>query len=174
MVKKSKKSDDRRSGLERRGLPPNCRQPCEPIVKVIEKRDASWKESLVKLESEVHAKLDKIFTCLGTKIPSKLFWKLISAGAFFIFVVIGGSVAGTLWSLRSTIADIATDVKVMSVSVKLTANQMNQHVTRAEMKYDEFDKRLDSIERGETYFNFHDRDYLLKKPRPEDKQGEDR
>lgn len=134
---------DRRTNVEdRRQNPPMCAQPCIPIVNELDKRD-----------SEVHTKLDNIYTCLGTKVPSKIFWRLATGVGIIVFIGIGG----TLWEMKSTISQIDTNVKVMTVTVNSTSQNLSSHITRADSKFDEFDERLDSIERGDTYFNFHNR-----------------
>ena len=150
--------NDRRSGYERREMPPECKNPCDPIVKELNNRDEEFKKVIDNLDGRVHSKLDKIFTCLAEKIPSKLFWRIVFAGMTFVFIIIGGGVAGTFWALKNSISEIDTNVKVMAVTVNRTAEDMNTHIIRAEQKYDSFDQRLDSIERGDTYFNFHNRE----------------
>ena len=73
-------------------------------------------------------------------------------------------IGGTLWDLKSTVSIIATDVKVMAVTVDNTSTDLKSHLTRAENKNDNFDERLDKIERGETYFNFYNKGEMHPKP----------
>ena len=132
---------ERRSGKERR-MDSICTQLCSPVVMELSRR-----------EEKLDRKLDAIHECMGTKIPSKLFWKLAGGIAFIVFIGIGG----TLWDLQTSISVIATDVKVMKVTVSDTSDDLKSHLNRAERKNDRFDERLDKIEKGETYFNFHNK-----------------
>jgi hypothetical protein len=155
---------NRRSGMERREIPP-CVQPCKPIVDDLDKRDAKLVDDLDKRDNKlqmmlkqwdeaIHRKLDKVFECLETKIPSRIFWRALGFGGFFVFVFMGGM----MWSLKSTVSEIDTNVKIMNVTVNSTGINVKENIIRAEQKYNEFDRRLDKIERGDVYYKLKEKE----------------
>ena len=146
-----KTTDDRGSGKERKMTPPICIQPCIPIVTELDKRGMLIKEAMTEEVDKIHGKLDTIFTCLGTKVPSKLFWKLVGA-----FILCFGPMLGFVWSIKSTVANIDTNIQVMAVTVNNNAKNLDIHV----IKRDVLEERINRIEKGETYFNFHNKNKL--------------
>jgi len=139
-----------------------CTQPCNPIVESLGKIESKFEVEQDERDIEVHKKLDGIYTCLADKIPSKLFWKVVYGLGILVFVVGGGGIAGTLWSIygmvsdvKGTVIEVRGELAVMKVTVDRTALDVGSHITRAELKNDEFDRRLDNVEKGETFFNFY-------------------
>lgn len=115
------KSVERRSGLERRTVPPTtCAVPCKAI----------------------DDKLDAIERCVKSKTPQTLFYWAVGGIAAFVVIVIGGA----QWKMVDSIKDIDTNVKVMKVTVDATQLSLNTHMGKAEGVLDEYEKRLDSLE----------------------------
>jgi len=136
--------EERRSGEERRMNPPNtCTQPCIAIVAELNLRD-----------DKMDKKLDALHKCLETKVPSKLFWKLAGGIATVVFIGIGG----TLWSLKSEVSEVLTIQRVNAVSLKYTAESLKDHLIEARKEGTELERRVDMIEQGKTYYNFHNKD----------------
>ena len=152
--------NERRSGDGRRKM--DCIQPCTPIVEELDKRDTKLEKILENKDKEVHKKLDSIFTCLGTKIPSALFWRIVYGLGILVFVVGGAGIGGTLWGIYGMVSEVKTDVKVMGVTVNNTSIDLKSHMARASTKHDEFDSRLDDIEKGETFYNFYKKQHPIR------------
>ena len=196
MVKDKYNEDDRRSGLDRRIIPPQvCVEVCKPLVnelanrdvklaivldKTVEKvkaditaNDEKVKSEMKKMKSEMekignntHKKLDSISDCIKEKIPSKLFWRVVYGFSILIFGICGAGIVGTLWSIYGIISDVQIKVvevrgnlSAMSVTVQNTAENLKSHLIKADRKYDEFDHRLDKVEKGETFFNFYNKQH---------------
>lgn len=155
--------EDKRSGKDRRAMPPTatviCTQPCQPIVKSLDKIESELKSDQKDRDKEVHRKLDNIFSCLALKIPSKLFWRVIGGFFTLVFAIGGVTIAGTLWSIYGMVSEVKGDLKTISVTVARTASDVSTHIIRADNKNDNFDRRLDAIEQGKTFFNFYDKQH---------------
>lgn len=150
---------ERRANLERRDDPPiTCERLCVPIVEEFKIRDSEIKDR----DKFLHEKLRKIFDCLERKVPSKLFYwvmsGVISAGAFFSIVVVGG----TLWNLSDKTNLIATDIKVMNVTVEASSDALRSHIVATDVRFREQEVRIDKIEKGETYYQYHNREFVFK------------
>jgi len=169
---------ERRSGMRRREDSLVCKELCRPIVLELDRRremdrvdlDKRTRDRIADLDKrdeKIHHKLDEIHNCLGTKIPSKLFWRVVSGFGILVFVICGVGIAGTLWSIYGMVSEVKSEVQVVSVMVDNTAVDLKSHLNRAENKYDSFDKRLDQIEQGTTFFNFYNRQHKSEtKPNP--------
>jgi len=127
------KGVERRSGEERRTVPPaTCAVPCRAI----------------------DDKLTKIENCVKSKTPQKLFYWAVGGIAAFVVLVIGGA----QWKMVDSIADIDTNVKVMKVTVDNTKLNLDRHMNKAERVMDDYEKRLDSLEH-KTYRLENGREY---------------
>jgi len=167
MAEKNDLNLDRRSGADRREI---CSEVCKPIVLELDRRrdmdridlERRTKDKIIDLDKrdeKIHNKLDKIYTCLGAKIPSKLFWRVVSGFSIFIFVICGVGITGTLWSIYGMVSEVKAQIQVVSVTVDTTAVDLKSHLVRAEKKYDIFDSRLDKVEQGDTFFNFYNKQH---------------
>ena len=145
-----------------------CKEVCKPIIVELNSRDEKLKTSLektaekVRLEQEktnqiLTVKLDGIYTCLSSKIPSRLFWRVIGGFFTLVFGICGIGIAGTLWSIYGTVLEVNQKVEVMAVTVKNTREDLKYHLVRYEMQNRAIDERLDKVERGETYYRYHEK-----------------
>ena len=162
-------TEERRNGKERRAMPPEiCGEVCKPIVLELNRRDDKLKvelektadkvkEELDKTQSTLHVKLDGIYTCLASKVPSKLFWKIITGFSILVFGICGAGIAGTLWSIYGTVLQVNEKVAVMAVTLENTSSNLKTHLIRYEWKSDQVDSRLNKVEQGETYYRYHDK-----------------
>lgn len=129
-----------------------CTQPCKPIVDDLNRRDALLKSDDDERERKINKKIDRVVDCIETKIPSRLFWKAVGFGAFFIFIFVGGM----LWSLKGTISEIDTNVKVLGITFNRTENSLERYVIKTDNKIEKLEDRVGAVERGETYYRYHD------------------
>ena len=147
---------------------PICSEVCRPIVIELNDRDDKLKveldktaekvkAELDKTQSILHVKLDGIYTCLASKVPSRLFWRVVGGFFTLVFGICGIGIAGTLWSIYGTVLEVNNKVDVMAVTVKDTREDLKYHLIRGEMQNIEIDKRLDKVERGETYYRYHEK-----------------
>ena len=145
-----------------------CGEVCKPIVLELNHRDEKLKAELDKTAEKVkeeldktlitlHGKLDGIYTCLASKVPSKLFWKIITGFSIFVFGICGAGIVGTLWSIYGTVLEVNKKVAVMAVTLENTSSDLKTHLIRYERKSDQVDARLNKIEQGETYYRYHDK-----------------
>ena len=141
-----------------------CIQPCTVVLENLDKRDVKLEKEMYTWQDNINKNLTGINACMQSKIPSKLFWKAVGFGGFFVFIFIGGM----MWSLKDTVSNMDTSVQVMSVTVKSTERILNNEIRRSEIEwrehkdkasdaYQALENRVDKIERGETYFNFHNK-----------------
>jgi len=154
---------------ERHDEAPVCKKEvCKPIVLELNARDEKLKteldktaekvkEELDKTLSTLHVKLDGIYTCLASKVPSKLFWKIITGFSIFVFGICGAGIVGTLWSIYGTVLEVNKKVAVMAVTLENTSSDLKTHLIRYERKSDQVDARLNKVEQGETYYRYHDK-----------------
>ena len=154
---------------ERHDEAPVCKKEvCKPIVLELNARDEKLKteldktaekvkEELDKTLSTLHVKLDGIYTCLASKVPSKLFWKIITGFSILVFGICGVGIAGTLWSIYGTVLQVNEKVAVMAVTLENTSSDLKTHLIRYERKSDQVDARLNKVEQGETYYRYHDK-----------------
>ena len=134
-----------------------CKEVCKPIIVELNSRDERLKTSLEKFHQVLTVKLDGIYTCLSSKIPSRLFWRVIGGFFTLVFGICGIGIAGTLWSIYGTILEVNQKVEVMAVTVKNTREDLKYHLVRYEMQNRAIDERLDKVERGETYYRYHEK-----------------
>ena len=134
-----------------------CKEVCKPIVVELNSRDERLKTTLEKSHQVLTVKLDGIYTCLSSKIPSRLFWRVIGGFFTLVFGICGIGIAGTLWSIYGTILEVNQKVEVMSVTVKNTREDLKYHLVRYEMQNRAIDEPLDKVERGETYYRYHEK-----------------
>jgi len=145
-----------------------CGEVCKPIVLELNHRDEKLKaeldktaekvkEELDKTLSTLHVKLDGIYTCLASKVPSKLFWKIITGFSIFVFGICGAGIVGTLWSIYGTVLEVNKKVAVMAVTLENTSSDLKTHLIRYERKSDQVDARLNKVEQGETYYRYHEK-----------------
>ena len=152
------KTGERRNGKERRAMPPTvCNEVCKPIVVELDKRDEKMRVNLEKVVEKIHIKLDGIYTCLASKVPSKLFWKIITGFSIFVFGICGAGIVGTLWSIYGTVLQVNEKVAVMAVTLDITSSNLKTHLIRDDLKNDQVDARLDKVEQGEIYYRYHDK-----------------
>ena len=179
-------TEERRNGKERRAMPPEiCGEVCKPIVLELNRRDDKLKVELEKTADKVkdelnrkdeglkveldqtaiklHTKLDGIYTCLASKVPSKLFWKIITGFSIFVFGICGAGIVGTLWSIYGTVLQVNEKVAVMAVTLDITSSNLKTHLIRDDLKNDQVDARLNKVEQGETYYRYHDKTERQKK-----------
>jgi len=140
-----------------------CKEVCKPIIVELNSRDERLKTSLEKFHQVLTVKLDGIYTCLSSKIPSKLFWRVIGGFFTLVFGICGIGIAGTLWSIYGTVLEVNQKVEVMSVTVKNTREDLKYHLVRYEIQNRAIDERLDKVERGETYYRYHEKNEKEKK-----------
>ena len=158
------KTGERRNGKERRAMPPTvCNEVCKPIVVELDKRDEKMRVNLEKVVEKIHIKLDGIYTCLASKVPSKLFWKIITGFSIFVFGICGAGIVGTLWSIYGTVLQVNEKVAVMTVTLDITSSNLKTHLIRDDLKNDQVDARLNKVEQGETYYRYHDKTERQKK-----------
>ena len=136
-----------------------CKEVCKPIVVEFDKRNEKLKIDLDKRDEVFHERLDNLNKCMQDKIPSRLFWKLVGGAAVIIFIGIGGA----LWEMKSSVADLSTCIKVMNVTVMDTSQLVKDHLLSTEEKFDRYEDRLDAIEKGETYYRYHEKTERQKK-----------
>ena len=134
-----------------------CKEVCKPIIVELNSRDERLKTSLEKFHQVLTVKLDGIYTCLSSKIPSRLFWRVIGGFFTLVFGICGIGIAGTLWSIYGTILEVNQKVEVMAVTVKNTREDLKYHLVRYEIQNRAIDERLDKVERGETYYRYHEK-----------------
>ena len=145
-----------------------CGEPCKPIVNELNSRDDKLKlqlektaeqvkTELEKSQSIIHVKLDGIYTCLASKIPSRLFWRVVTMFSVLIFGICGAGIAGTLWSIYGTVLEVNKKVAVMAVTIENTSSNLKSYLIRYERKSDQVDGRLNKVEQGETYYRYHDK-----------------
>ena len=145
-----------------------CGEVCKPIIMELNHRDEKLKteldktaekvkEELDKTLSTLHGKLDGIYTCLASKVPSKLFWKIITGFSIFVFGICGAGIVGTLWSIYGTVLEVNKKVAVMAVTLENTSSDLKTHLIRYERKSDQVDARLNKVEQGETYYRYHEK-----------------
>ena len=142
---------------------PICKEVCKPIIVELNSRDERLKTSLEKFHQVLTVKLDGIYTCLSSKIPSRLFWRVIGGFFTLVFGICGIGIAGTLWSIYGTILEVNQKVEVMAVTVKNTREDLKYHLVRYEIQNRAIDERLDKVERGETYYRYHEKNEKEKK-----------
>jgi len=140
-----------------------CKEVCKPIIVELNSRDERLKTSLEKFHQVLTVKLDGIYTCLSSKIPSRLFWRVIGGFFTLVFGICGIGIAGTLWSIYGTILEVNQKVEVMAVTVKNTREDLKYHLVRYEIQNRAIDERLDKVERGETYYRYHEKNEKEKK-----------
>jgi len=140
-----------------------CKEVCKPIIVELNSRDERLKTSLEKFHQVLTVKLDGIYTCLSSKIPSRLFWRVIGGFFTLVFGICGIGIAGTLWSIYGTILEVNQKVEVMAVTVKNTREDLKYHLVRYEIQNRAIDERLDKVERGETYYRYHEKTEKEKK-----------
>jgi len=134
-----------------------CKEVCKPIIVELNNRDERLKTTLEKSHQVLTVKLDGIYTCLSSKIPSRLFWRVIGGFFTLVFGICGLGIAGTLWSIYGTVLEVNQKVEVMAVTVKNTREDLKYHLVRYEMQNRQTDERLDKVERGETYYRYHEK-----------------
>ena len=154
---------------ERHDEAPVCKKEvCKPIVLELNARDEKLKVELDKtaekvkaeldsLMTKIHVKLDGIYSCLASKIPSRLFWRVIGGFFTLVFGICGVGIAATLWSIYGTVLEVNSKVDVLDVTVKSTAVDLKTHLIRYERKSDQVDARLNKVEQGETYYRYHEK-----------------
>ena len=134
-----------------------CKEVCKPIIVELNNRDERLKTTLEKSHQVLTVKLDGIYTCLSSKIPSRLFWRVIGGFFTLVFGICGLGIAGTLWSIYGTVLEVNQKVEVMAVTVKNTREDLKYHLVRYEMQNRQTDERLDKVEQGETYYRYHEK-----------------
>ena len=157
---------------------PMCGEVCKPIVLELNRRDEKLKSELGKTAEKVkaeldksqgtlHVKLDGIYTCLASKIPSKLFWRVVTGFSILVFGICGVGIAGTLWSIYGTVLQVNEKVAVMAVTLEHTSSNLKTHLIRYERKSDQVDARLNKVEQGETYYRYHEKTERQKRMKEE-------
>jgi len=147
-------NSERRSGKERRMEPPICKIPCKPIVDELSKIEIELKNEVKERDEATHKKLDAMSKCIEDKVPSRLFWKLTGGASVMIFLVFGAM----MWDMKTSISDLDKNISVMAVSVNSNSESLKTHLDRSERTMEKIDERLDKIERGETYYNFYEKE----------------
>jgi len=153
--------------LDKAGAP-TCGEVCKPMVLELNRRDDKLKSELGKTAEKVkaeldktqgllHVKLDGIYSCLASKIPSRLFWRVMGGFFTLVFGICGIGIAGTLWSIYGTVLSVNNKVDVMAVTVKDTREDLKYHLVRYDMQGKTVNDRLNKIEIGETYYRYHDK-----------------
>ena len=145
-----------------------CGEICKPIVIELNTRDEKLKielertaekvkRELDRTQTSLHVKLDGIYLCLASKIPSRLFWRVIGAFFTLVFGICGLAIAGSLWSIYGKVLEVSTKVDVMAVTVTDTRENLKFHLVQYDIKGRIIDNRLNKIETGETYYRYHDK-----------------
>jgi hypothetical protein len=98
-------------------------------------------------------KLTYINQCLKSKVAQRLFYWVVGGMVFFVVVVIGGA----QWQIVGSVAEIDTNVKVMSVTVNATKANLERHIDKFEDVQEDLDERVDELERS---------DYIHKRMEP--------
>ena len=147
---------------------PICSEVCRPIVIELNERDDKLrveldktaekvKTELDKTQSILHVKLDGIYTCLASKVPSRLFWRVVGGFFTLVFGICGLGIAGTLWSIYGTVLEVNNKVDVMAVTVMDTREDLKYHLVRYDVQGKIITERLNRVEQGETYYRYHDK-----------------
>jgi len=155
--------DRRINMVGRREVDLVCNEVCKPIVIELDKRNEKLKKDLDDRDKIFHERLDNLNKCMQDKIPSRLFWKLAGGAAIIIFIGIGGA----LWEMKSSVAELSTNIKVMNVTVIANSQLVKEHTLSSNIKFNRYDDRLDAIERGDTFYRYYD-----KSQKPKRKEGE--
>ena len=126
--------EERRSGEERREMPPSCTVPCPPILK----QHKELVDCLNKVKKD--------------KVSNQLFYWAFGGLCFFVFIVYGAFQWNMLQNQHKTseqflqsLAEMKADVAVSAEKVARAGRDIDKHIAKTETKFETMERRIENI-----------------------------